>query len=154
MCKCVPSGCLKMSEKRIGRELWHALCMQKIDCALGVGHAFFRLLKFSFEIRLLAGKSARCAASGALSLSSGNPHLIGKTESAAESAIFYTAAFWFSLPPPQKSFAAARHFFYSAFSPFLSRTNASDLTVSSVHAGKKPLRTALRTDARFDHAAQ
>lgn len=28
------------------------------------------------------------------------------------------------------------------------------LADSSIHAGRKPLRTALRTDLRFDHAAQ
>lgn len=42
----------------------------------------------------------------------------------------------------------------SFYRPFISSTNGRGFAVSSTHAGRNPLRIALRTEGRFDHAAQ
>ena len=53
--------------------------------------------------------------------------------------------FYYISPVPFYSFSPA---------PFISSTNSRLFTVSSTHAGLKPLRMAVRTDRIFDQAAQ
>ena len=52
--------------------------------------------------------------------------------------------------PKTGTAASCSRFFY----PSISSTNPMGLAVISTQAGRKPLRKALRTDGRLDHAAQ